>query len=513
MRGINLATYLEQTTTAHPDKIGLIFDDRKWTFQQINENASRIASGLVELGIKKGERVTLFLPNVPEFFFWFFGVVKAGAVVNPLNVMLKQRELDYIVDDCTPRLIVTTADLVSEPLKIIEKAGDKAPKMIVIGGGQEEKAISYEKWIEGAKPDFDAVPVEKEDLAAILYTSGTTGKPKGVMLTHNNLWTNGRHCADWAETTCKDTTVCALPLFHSYALTHVMAELWFVGGTLVWLGRFDPEACLQALAKYEATAFHGVATMYYAIISHPKVDEYAAKIHLRYCVTGAAVTPEPILMAWNQKFTPLSEGYGTTEAAPVVLMNPLSGKGVQKANSCGVPIVPEIEIAIVDENSKRVGPHEVGELAIRGPNIMKGYWNKPEATAAVIKNGWFHSGDMGYLDEDGYCYIKDRKNDMIITGGFNIYPKEIEDLLYTHPAIAEVQVVGIPDLAKGEIAVACIALKAGESATEEEIIQFCRNNIANYKVPKRVHFMKELPKTVTGKLEKVSLRALLKDNA
>lgn len=509
MRGINLATYLENTATAHPDKVGLIFEDRKWTFREINESANSIALGLVEMGITKGDRVTLFLSNTPEFFFWFFGIIKVGAVVNPLNVMLKRRELEFIVNDCTPRLIVATEDVASEPLAIVEGTSEDGPQIIVIGDKPNEIAINYANWVASFGSDYDSIPVEINDLAAILYTSGTTGKPKGVMLTHNNLWTNGRHCADWAETTYKDTTVCALPLFHSYALTHVMAELWFVGGTLVWLRRFDAEACLQAMVQHEASAFHGVATIYYALISHPKVNEYAERINLRYCVTGAAVTPEPILKAWNEKFTPLSEGYGTTEAAPVVLMNPLPGKGLQKANSCGIPIVPEIQVAFFDENRNEVEPLEIGELVVKGPNIMLGYWNNPEATAKTIRDGWLHTGDMGYLDEDGYCYIKDRKNDMIITGGFNIYPKEIEDLLYTHEAVAEAQVIGIPDLVKGELAVACISLKPGQSATEDDILDFCKNNIANYKVPRHVRFLTELPKTATGKLEKVTLRNII----
>jgi long-chain acyl-CoA synthetase len=280
-------------------------------------------------------------------------------------------------------------------------------------------------------------------------------------------------------------------------------------GTIVWQKRFDPTLTFEALANYKATCFHGVGTMYHALINHPKVDEYAKKIKLRYCVTGAAVTPEPILRAWNEKFTPLSEGYGTTEAAPVTHMNPLPGRGVQKANSCGIPIVPEIEIAAFDENDNPVKTGDIGELVIRGPNIMKGYWKNEGATASALKNGWYHSGDLVYFDEDGYCFVKDRMKDMICRGAFNIYPKEIEDLLYTHPAIAEVQVVGIKELIKGEEVVACIALKPGQKLTEEEVIKFCKDNIAAYKAPKFVRFFDTLPKTVTGKLEKVTLRQVL----
>ncbi|MGB6063900.1 MAG: long-chain fatty acid--CoA ligase [Desulfomonilaceae bacterium] len=509
MRGINLASYLENSRAAHPDKIALIFDDMKWTFKEIDEKANAIANGLRDMGVEKGERVSLFLPNVPEFFSWYFGVLKAGAIVNPLNVMLKQREIDYIIRDCSPKVIVATKSVAAEPYKIFKNPESGIRKMVVIGENGQGDTVDFDSWIRKFPGNLETTAVAKDDLAAILYTSGTTGQPKGVMLSHENLWTDARYCADWAETTYRDSTVCALPLFHSYALSHVLAELWIEAGTVIWLSRFEPRKCLEAMAKHGATAFHGVATMYYALINEPTVDDYAKQIKLRYCVTGAAVTPEPILRAWNEKFTPLSEGYGTTEASPVVLMNPLPGKGVQKANSCGIPIVPEIEVAAVDEDDQPVEPGEIGELVIRGPNVMKGYWNKPEATMEALKNGWLHTGDMGYFDEDGYCYVKDRKKDMIVTGGFNIYPKEVEDLLYTHPAVAEAQVVGVPELIKGEIAIACITLRDGFKATEQEFIAFCKDNIANYKAPKHVRFFKELPKTVTGKLEKVTLRRML----
>ena len=509
MQGINLASYLENAAMAHPDKTALIFDDVPYTFRQINEKANAVANGLVSLGVRPGDRVMLFLPNCTEFFFWFFGTLKTGAIVNPVNAMLKERELDYLIGDCGPSVIVTTNELTADPLNVFRKDGSGVRYMVVVGGEEEENILNYESWIDGQSTEFDMVSVETDDVAAILYTSGTTGQPKGVMLTHTNLWVNGRHCADWAETTYNDISVAPLPLFHSYAITHVIAELWMAGGTVVWLSRFDPLACFEAMARYKATAFHGVATIYYALIHHPRVDEFAEKINLRYCVTGAAVTPEPILRAWNEKFTDLSEGYGITEAGPVVFMNPLPGKGVQKANSCGVPIVPEIEVAAMDNNDEPVKTGEIGELVIKGPNVMTGYRKRPEETAETLANGWLHTGDMVYFDEDGYCFVKDRKKDMIITGGFNIYPKEVEDLLYTHPAVGEAQVVGIPDEVKGEKAVACITLKPGKTASEEELITFCRDNAAVFKAPKQVLFFEELPKTITGKLEKVSLRKML----
>jgi long-chain acyl-CoA synthetase len=513
MRAPNVSNYLENSALAHPGKTALIFDNEKsWTFKEVDETVNRIANGLLDIGIKKGDRVTLFLPNSPASIFFYFGVMKIGAIVNPLNLMLKERELSYIVDDCEPAVMVTAKEAAGEPLKVCNRPGAKVKKLIVVGGEDGNNILGYENWLAKSSDRFDAVGVDGDDVAAILYTSGTTGHPKGVMLTHANLWTNARHCADWAETTHRDTSVSSLPLFHSYALSHVVGELWMVGGTLVWQKRFDATATFEAMVTHKATCFMGVATMYYALVNHPQVDDYAKKIKLRYAITGAAVTPEPILRAWNDKFVPLSEGYGTTEAAPVVCINPVSpARGPQKANSCGIPLVPEIEMKAVDEDGREAARGEVGELLIRGPNIMKGYWGKPEATAEALAGGWYHSGDMVYQDEEGYYYVKDRKKDMIVRAAFNIYPKEIEDLLYTHPDIAEAQVLGIRDLVKGEEVVACIALKPGRSLTEEQVIKLCKDNIASYKAPKYVRFFESLPKTATGKLEKVSLRKIIEE--
>jgi long-chain acyl-CoA synthetase len=509
MKGVNVASYVENSMHAHPDRTAVIFEDEKWTYRQLDAEINRVANGLVAMGVEKGDRVSLFLPNCVEFFFWYFGVMKMGAVVNPINVMFKEKELDYVVRDCTPKVLVTSKTIAPVPLTVFNQPDHSVEKMVIVGGGEGENILRHDTWVGQYPATFNAVDVEKDDLAAILYTSGTTGQPKGVMLSHMNLWSNARHCADWAETTYHDLSVCALPLFHSYALTHVVGELLIEGGAVCWLERFEPGSFLEAMAKYKATACHCVATIYYALVSHPKVDDYAKEINLRYCVTGAAVTPEPILRAWNEKFTPLSEGYGLTEAAPVVLMNPLPGKGEQKVMSCGVPIVPEIEVAAFDENDNEVPTGEVGDLVIKGPCVMLGYWNRQEETAETLRNGWLHTGDLVCFDEDGYCYVKDRKKDMIVRAAYNIFPKEIEDHLYTHPAIAEAQVIGVPDLIKGEEVVACIALKEKEKLTEDELITFCRENLASYKAPKYVRFFETLPKTVTGKLEKVSLREIL----
>ncbi len=509
MRGINVASYLENAMHAHPGRVALIFEEDRWTFRELDAEANRIANGLIALGVEKGDRVSLFLPNCPEFLFWYFGALKMGAVVNPINTMLKERELEYVIRDCTPEVLVTAEELATVPRRVYALPETGVRQMIVVHGKDSDGVLAHETWVKRYSPDFDAVPVERDDLAAILYTSGTTGQPKGVMLTHLNLWTNARHCADWAETTYNDLSVCALPLFHSYALSHVVGELFIEGGAVAWLKRFEPASFLEAMARHRATACHCVATMYYALVNHPAVDDYARRIRLRYCVTGAAVTPEPILKAWNAKFTPMSEGYGLTEAAPVVFMNPLPGKGAQKVMSCGVPIVPEIEVGTVNAEGRPVAVGEVGELIIRGPNVMKGYWNKPEATAESLRDGWLYTGDMVSFDRDGYYYVRDRKKDMICRSAFNIYPKELEDVLYMHPAVAEVQVVGIPDLVKGEEVVACLTLKPGRKDSAEDFIRFCREQLATYKVPKHVRFFEALPKTVTGKLEKMTLRQIL----
>ncbi|MGD0231425.1 MAG: AMP-binding protein, partial [Syntrophorhabdales bacterium] len=352
MRSPNVASYLENSALAHPDKIALVFEEQgQWTFRRVDQIVNQVANGLIALGVGKGDRVTLFLPNCPEAIFFYFGVTKIGAIVSPLNVMLKEKELEYIVGDCEPKVLVTAQEVADVPRNVFARPDNRIKKMIVVGSRGSDSEIGYENWVEKFSKDFDAVRVEDDDVAAILYTSGTTGHPKGVMLTHLNLWTNARHCADWAETTYRDTSVASLPLFHSYALSHVVGELWMSGGTIVWQKRFDATATFEAMVKYGATCFMGVATMYYALVNHPQVDEYAKKVKLRYAVTGAAVTPEPILRAWNEKLTSLSEGYGTTEAAPVVCINPVTpARGRQKANSCGIPLVPEIEMKVVDED-------------------------------------------------------------------------------------------------------------------------------------------------------------------
>jgi len=515
MKVKNVATYLENAALAHPNKTALIFENRgQWTFEEVEENASALASALLDLGIEKGDVVTILLPSSPEFLFSYFGVLKTGATVNPLNIMLKQRELSYIFNDCQPKVIITTPEVLAQVESAIANSQLVDTKIVLVGSdglGQRKDFEVFEELLKKHPKRFESVEVQKDDVGALLYTSGTTGVPKGVMLTHYNLWTNARHCADWAETTYKDVGVCALPMFHAYALSHVVGELWMESGTLVWHERFDAEKCLESMKKYKASTFHGVATMFYAMLNHDRIDDYASEIKLRYCVTGAAVTPVPILEAWNKRFTPMNEGYGLTEAGPVVTMNPLPGKGVQKPKSCGIPLVPEIEVMVFNSDDEPVKAGEVGELVVRGPNVMKGYLNKPEETAETLRNGWLHTGDLAYYDEDGYFYIVDRKKDMICRAGFNIYPKEVEDLIYTHPAVAEVQVVGVPDIVKGEEVVACIALKKGRKVTEQEIIDFCRANLAHYKAPKYVRFFDSLPKTATGKLEKVTLRKILEE--
>ncbi|MFA7465640.1 MAG: AMP-binding protein, partial [Syntrophales bacterium] len=253
MKGVNLASCLENSAHAHPGRTALIFEDRRWTFRELDAEANRIANGLVDLGVEKGDRVSIFLPNCPEFLFWYFGALKMGAVVNPINTMLRERELEYVVRDCTPKVLVTSEDLSAVPLHVYGLPETGIEKLIVVQGKESGGILSNEAWLKRYPAAFDAIPVERDDLAAILYTSGTTGEPKGVMLTHLNLWTNARHCADWAETSYKDLSVCALPLFHSYALTHVVGELFIEGGAVAWLRRFEPAAFLDAMARYQAT--------------------------------------------------------------------------------------------------------------------------------------------------------------------------------------------------------------------------------------------------------------------
>ena len=498
----NLAGLLESSATRFPDSPGIIFERKKITYKELDRSAGQVARALQKSGVSKGDRVAIHLPNCPEFVVTYFGILKAGATVIPINVMLKQHEIEYLLSDSGSKVLFTLNEFLAEAAPATKQI--PGFKEIIVVGHHGGEGVPFEGLFDASNPPINAVDVDQsEDLAVIFYTSGTTGKPKGAMLTHANMVSNAFATAQMYKYSHDDTIISAMPMFHAAGQTNVMTAAFSQGAAVALLPRFTPEKVFEVLAAEKATVFIGVPTMYFQILSHPEADRFGSN-NLRLCLVGAASMPEKVLKDFGEKYkVVISEGYGLSEAAPVVSHNPIDG--VKKPLSIGVPI-PGVEMTIFDEHDRELPPGQVGELVIKGPNIMKGYLNQPEATAEALRNGWLHTGDMAYRDEDNYFFIVDRKKDMILTGGFNIYPREVEEVLFTHPKVAEAAVVGMPDLEKGEKAKAFVVLKEGQTATAEEIIGFCRTRMAAYKAPREVEFMERLPRNAAGKVLKRILR-------
>jgi long-chain acyl-CoA synthetase len=499
----NLAVLLEQGAVNFPGHPGIIFEGKKITYGELEKKAGQIGQALKTMGVAKGDRVAIHLPNIPEFIMAYFGILKAGATVVPINVMLKKDEIRYVLSNSGARNLFTLKDFLPEVISAVKEIPG-FQKMILLGGAGDGEGVPFARMVDPSNPALNAGEViPEEDLAVIFYTSGTTGKPKGAMLTHGNMYSNALATAETYKYCHDDIILSAMPMFHAAGQTNVMTAAFSQGATVVLLPRFSPEKVFEALAQEKATVYIGVPTMYFQILYHSQSDKFAQN-NLRLCLVGAASMPEKILKEFGEKFkVPISEGYGLSEAAPVVSHNPIDG--IKKPLSIGVPI-PGVEMKIFGEDDLELGTGEIGELVIRGPNVMKGYLNRPEETAEALRGGWLHTGDMAYRDEDGYFFIVDRKKEMILTGGFNIYPREVEEVMFTHPKIAEVAVVGIPDLEKGEKAKAFVVLKQGETATQEEVLEFCRSRMAVYKAPREAEFMNALPRNASGKVLKRILR-------
>ena len=498
----NLAALLNRSATKFPDDPAIVFNGRKISYKELNAKANEIASGLKKLGVSKGDRVGIHLPNCPEFIMTYFGILKVGAAVIPVNVMLKDSEINYILNDSGAKLLFTLKELLAQSEPAIKGIPDFKGLVVVNGNGED--GIRFDDVVDLSNPfvaDEDVIP--EEDLAVIFYTSGTTGKPKGAMISHNNMVSNAIATAKMYFYSNKDRIISAMPLFHAAGQTNVMTAAFSQGAAIVLLPRFTPEQVFDALVAEKATVFIGVPTMYFQILYHKQVERFAENT-LRVCIVGAASMPEKILKEFEEKFKVIiTEGYGLSEAAPVVSHNPIDG--VRKPLSIGIPI-SGVEMKIFDDDDLELPSGQIGELVIKGPNVMKGYLNRPQESAEALRNGWLHSGDLAYRDEDGYFFIVDRKKDMILTGGFNIYPREVEEVLFKHEKVAEAAVVGIPDLEKGEKAKAFIVLKEGPTATVEEILEFCRDKMAVYKSPREIEIVKSLPRNASGKVLKRVLR-------
>jgi long-chain acyl-CoA synthetase len=488
---MNLAQNLTSTAAEHPDRPALRLDDAVLTYAQLDEASARVAGLLRGRGVERGDRVGIMLPNVPYFAVCYYGVLRAGAVVVPMNVLLKGREVAFYLGDSEAKLCFAWHEFADEA----EKGGAEAGvELIVVKPGE------FETLLGEAEPEREVADTADDDTAVILYTSGTTGTPKGAELTHGNLARNVEAGLNLFEPSPDEVILGALPLFHSFGQTCGLNCAVASGACLSLIPRFDPSKALGIIERDGVSVFQGVPTMYAAMLAHPERDSFDVST-LRLCVSGGGAMPLEVMRGFEETFgCIILEGYGLSETSPIASFNHPHME--RKPGSIGTPI-EGVEMRVVDEDRKPVVQGEVGEVAIRGHNIMKGYWRKPEATAdAIDSEGWFYTGDMARVDEDGYFYIVDRKKDLIIRGGYNVYPREVEEVIYEHPAVHEAAVIGIPHPELGEEVGAGIALNEGAEASPEEIREYVKGQVAAYKYPRVVWIVDELPKGPTGKILK-----------
>ena len=487
----SLAHNLTASVQRYPDSPALLIDDAVITYSELDDATARVAGLLRERGLVPGDRVGIMLPNVPQFAFVYYGVLRAGGVIVPMNVLLKQREVEFYLRDSEAKLIFAWHELAGEAER--DAAAVDAECIVV-------EPESFERLLAAVEPVEEVADRAASDTAVILYTSGTTGKPKGAELTHSNLAINADVSKALFSLDHDDVVLGTLPLFHAFGQTCALNAAVSAGSSLALIPRFSADRALATVQREGVTVFEGVPTMFSALLHHPEREQFDVST-LRVCVSGGAALPVEVLRGFEQAFgCVILEGYGLSETSPVACFNHPDRE--RKPGSIGTPI-EGVEMRLVDDHRQEVASGEVGEIAIRGHNVMKGYWNRPDATADAIDSaGWFYSGDIARIDEDGCYFIVDRKKELIIRGGYNVYPREIEEVLYEHPAVREAAVVGIPHSELGEEVGAAVALKPGETVTESEIRDYVKANVAAYKYPRHVWFVDELPKGPTGKILK-----------
>jgi len=493
---MNLASLAEENVRRFGEYVALHFEGREWTNVDQQTAANRLAHALRRLGVGVGDRVVVMLPNCPEVLHAYAAILKLGAVIVPVIFLLGREEVRHILADSGARLAFTSPDLL--------------PKMegfqgtIVLVGGEAPGTIGYDELVERVPGAFSATDRDDQDVAVILYTSGTTGRPKGVALSHANLASNARSAAGLYELDRTAWALAVLPLSHSYGLT-VMNAGNILGTRAVLLRWFNPEGVLGAIERFRVQSMSAVPTMFVYLLHYPDAARFDTS-SMRLWGSGAAPLPIEIVEPFEKAFGgQILEGYGLTEASPVVSAHRLSGP--RKLGSVGQPL-PGVEVKILDDDDRELSPGELGEVCVRGPNVMLGYYGLPEETSRTLRGGWLHTGDIGRLDADSFLYIVERKKDLIIRGGFNIYPREVEEVLYAHPKVAEAAVVGMRDALMGEDVLAFVALKPGAQASTDEILNFCQARLAKFKCPKRVRFVDALPKNPVGKILRKELRAL-----
>ena len=486
---MNIASNLARAAEADPAKAAIILDDTVVPYGMLGQGAARVAGWLTELGVQPGDRVAVSMPNIPHMPIIYYGILWSGAVVVPMNPLYKSREVAFVLADSQSRVLFAWDG-------VAEEAGKGAAE-----AGAEFISVAPAEFLGEvmAHEPIDLVERGDDQTAVVLYTSGTTGRPKGAELTHANMARNAQICVNMIDLTPDDVVFGGLPLFHSFGQTVGMNATIAAGGTITLIPRFEPTKALEVLQRDKVTVMLGVPTMYVALLQHPDASSYDVST-LRMCASGGASLPVEVLRGFEETFgAMILEGYGLSETSPVASFNHPDRE--RKAGSIGQP-VEGVQFRLIDDRWNDVGGDEIGEIAITGHNVMKGYLDNPEATAEVMNGDWFRTGDLARRDDDGYYYIVDRAKDMIIRGGFNVYPREIEEVLYEHPAVATAAVVGVPHAELGEEVAAAVTLKPGQSASEDELRDFVKEQVAPYKYPRIVWVTSELPLTATGKILK-----------
>jgi long-chain acyl-CoA synthetase len=515
---VPLQELLEASARNFPEKTAIVYGKQETTYAELDSLSNQFANALTELSIKKGDRVAVFLPNIPQFIIAYFGALKAGAVVIAISPLHREREVEYQLKDSGAKTIVALDSLCPIVEKVKENTQLKHVIITSLGDYGSENAISpcipntlpFQQWIKNSPNTVPKAEINAaEDLAALQYTGGTTGTPKAAMLTHSNLVANAVAFATWIKgAQAQEIFLTALPLFHIYGMTTSMTVPISLAAKMVLLPRFEPAKACEAIEKHRASVFCGVPTMYQALIANPELGKYDLT-SIRVCISGASSLPPQIQKKFMQITGGfLAEGYGLTEASPVTHCTPVDkSMRTVKVGSIGLPL-PDTEAKIFDleTGEKTLRQGETGELAVKGPQVMKGYWQKPEETALVLRDGWLLTGDIAHMDGDGYFFITDRKKDLIKYKDYSVYPREIEDVLYEHPAVKLCAVVGKADCSVGEFPKAFVVLKEGATATAEQITAFVNDKVAPYKAIREIEFRKELPLSGAGKVLKRQLK-------
>lgn len=505
---MNLPLKLNEISNQMPSKTAIIYREEKISYLQLNTMVNQFASGLIDLGVLPGDRILVALNNCTEFIISYYGSMRARAIFLPVNNQYTLSEFRTIMHDSFPSVVITTegrAPLFSQLLKEMPE-----PKGLVVIRPLEENPnfIPFHSLLEHNTKKFKLREnYQRDEVIEFIYTSGTTSTQKGVMLTHNNLFSNANAFTKLNNIVPEDILLLAAPAFHVATQTYVLNAALISGATLVVKdGWISPDTMLKLIQKEKITYYFGPPTMYSLLINHPNIEQYDISSWKKACTGTSALTSE-IFNQFRDKFGfEITESYGLTEASPLVISNPHTG--LKKAGSVGLP-VPGIEVKIVDYEENEILGENIGEIIVRGPNVMKGYFNREEETNLALRNQWLHTGDFGYRDTDGYYYILDKKKDSIIRGGYYIYPKEVEDVLYQHPYVFEAAVLGVPDPIMGEEVLAFVLLREGTKIAPEELQAFCRDKIAMYKIPKYIRVVDNIPKTISGKLLKGSLQEMI----